>query len=391
MRTPRGCVNTQGDATRAPRVVAVIPAAARQAGGKVIGRPADLSGDTASSESAVLHALDSLAGDGAEPEIVVFVQCTSPFIAPADLDRAVGMVDAGRADSVFAAVATYEFLWRSGPDGQASGINHEAAHRPRRQDREPHYRETGAFYVMSVAGFLTARHRFFGRTAVVEVPELTAVEIDNEHDLTLASALAAAIYPEGSGGVPPEIDTAPRVRVDVDVVVTDFDGVHTDDSATVDEDGYEAVRVSRADGLGVERLRNAGVPILIVSKETNRVVRARAAKLQVDVLHGIEPKAEVVRDWLSRQGVAPERAAYLSNDINDLEPMELVGWPVAVADAHPAVRRAARLVLSHSGGHGAVREFCDLVLEAREPATAVSGPTEMAEPPAEAAGERVPS
>ena len=334
---------------------ATIAQAAREAGAEVVDRPADLSGDTASSESALLHALDQLAADGAEPEIVVFVQCTSPFIAPGDLDRAVGMVADGQADSAFAAVPTYEFLWRSGPDGQASGINHDPAYRPRRQEREPHFRETGAFYVMSVAGFRAARHRFFGRTAVVQVPELSAVEIDHDYDLTLASALAAAIDP--------------RVRVDVDVVVTDFDGVHTDDAAIVDEDGYEAVRVSRADGLGVERLRNAGVPILILSKETNRVVRARAAKLGVDVLHGIEAKAEVVRDWLRRQDVAPERAAYLGNDINDLGPMELVGWPVAVADAHPAVRRAARLVLSHSGGHGAVRELCDLVLAARDAAT----------------------
>ncbi|HEV2928597.1 MAG TPA: HAD hydrolase family protein, partial [Propionibacteriaceae bacterium] len=228
-----------------------------------------------------------------------------------------------------------------------------------------------------VPGFRAARHRFFGRTSVVQVPELTAVEIDHDHDLTLASALAAAIDP--------------RVRVDVDVVVTDFDGVHTDDAAIVDEDGYEAVRVSRADGLGVERLRKAGVPILILSKETNRVVRARAAKLEVEVRHGIEGKTEVVRDWLRRQEIAPERAAYLGNDINDLAPMELVGWPIAVADAHPAVRRAARLVLSHSGGHGAVRELCDLVLEARASATAGSGATAAAEPSAGVADALVPS
>jgi YrbI family 3-deoxy-D-manno-octulosonate 8-phosphate phosphatase len=361
---------TSIDATYVSTDDAGIAQAARAAGAEVIERPADLSGDTASSESALLHALEQLAADGTEPEIVAFIQCTSPFIAPGDLDRAVAMVTGSQADSVFAAVATYEFLWRSGPDGQASGINHDAAYRPRRQDREPHFRETGAFYVMSVAGFRAARHRFFGRTAVVEVPELTAVEIDHDHDLTLASALAAAIDP--------------RVRVDVDVVVTDFDGVHTDDSATVDEDGYEAVRVSRGDGLGVERLRKSGIPVLILSKETNRVVRARAAKLRVDVLHGIDGKAEAVRDWLSRQGVAPERAAYLGNDINDLGAMELVGWPIAVADAHPAVRQAARLVLSRSGGHGAVRELCDLVLEARGPATGSSAATSTPESSAEA-------
>jgi YrbI family 3-deoxy-D-manno-octulosonate 8-phosphate phosphatase len=356
---------------------AEIAAAARAAGAEVVERPAEISGDTASSESALLHALDTLASAGGDPEVVVFVQCTSPFLDPDDLDEAVRRISAGEADAVFAAVPTYEFLWRSGPDGQVSGINHDAAYRPRRQDREPHFRETGAFYAMSVSGFRESRHRFFGRTSIVGVSELSAVEIDDEHDLVLASALA------------PALDR--RVGIDVDVVITDFDGVHTDDSALVTEDGLESVRVSRSDGLGIERLRKAGVPILILSKETNRVVRARAAKLGVEVLHGIEAKAEVLRDWLEQQGVDAGRAAYLGNDINDLGPMALVGWPLAVADAHPEVQRAARRVLSRRGGHGAVRELCDLVLETRAPATAGPTATAPAAPSAGAGGALAPS
>lgn len=355
---------------------AAIAAAARGAGAEVVERPAELSGDTASSESALLHALDALAGAGGDPEVVVFVQCTSPFLDPADLDEAVRRVRDGEADAVFAAVPTYEFLWGVGPDGQARGINHDAAYRPRRQDREPHYRETGAFYVMSVAGFRAARHRFFGRTQVVPVAELSAVEIDHAHDLVLAGALAEALDP--------------RVGLDVDVVITDFDGVHTDDTAIVSEDGHESVRVSRSDGMGVEMLRRAGVPMLILSKETNPVVRARAGKLGVEVLHGIESKAEVVRDWLQRQDVDPARAAFLGNDVNDLGPMGLVGWPVATADAHPEVRRAARLVLTRPGGSGAVRELCDLVLETRADATAGAGARPPAAPPA-AAGDALVS
>jgi YrbI family 3-deoxy-D-manno-octulosonate 8-phosphate phosphatase len=211
---------------------------------------------------------------------------------------------------------------------------------------------------MSAAGFQAARHRFFGRTAAVQVPELTAVDIDHLHDLTLAGALAQVMEP------PQEID--------VDAVITDFDGVHTDDSATISQDGRESVRVSRADGLGVERLQSVGVPLLIVSKETNSVVAARAAKLGVEVLHGVEDKRAVVRDWLTRHSIPADRAAYLGNDVNDLGPMGLVGWPVAVADAHPAVRQAARLVLARSGGHGAVRELCDLVIEHRQQALRAS-------------------
>ena len=357
----RTLVERAVDACRAARLVdevyvstdaAEIAAAGEAAGGKVIMRPAELSDDTASSESALLHALHQLSLLGEQPEVLVFVQCTSPFIAPDDLDRGVELIIHDRADSVFSAVATYDFLWRAGDDfGLVTGQNHDPAVRSRRQERKPDFRETGAFYVMSAAGFMTSQHRFFGRTAVVQVPELTAVDVDQLHDLTLAGVLAQVI--ESSH------------EVDVDAVITDFDGVHTDDSATVAEDGRESVRVSRADGLGVERLRSVGIPLLIVSKEINRVVQARAAKLGVEVRYGVEDKRQVVGEWLAARHIKCDRAAYLGNDLNDLGPMGLVGWPVAVADAHPAVRQAARVVLARSGGHGAVRELCELVVEHR--------------------------
>jgi YrbI family 3-deoxy-D-manno-octulosonate 8-phosphate phosphatase len=330
-----------------------IASRATQAGANVIIRPDDIAGDTATSESALLHALQQLAAAGVDPEALVFVQCTSPFILRADLDRAVELIVTDRADSAFSAVETYEFLWRSvGSDGLVAGQNHDPRYRPRRQDRDPDFRETGAFYAMSVAGFRASRHRFFGRTAAVVVPELTAIEIDSEHELLLANSLA------------PILDTS-SPNLDVDAVITDFDGVHTDDSAIVDQDGRESVRVSRSDGLGIELLREAGIPLLIVSKETNPVVRARAAKLGLEVRNGIGRKTDVVQNWLAALGIPAARAAYLGNDINDCGPMGLVGWPVAVADARPEVRQLARLTLTSRGGHGAVRELCDLVLGAR--------------------------
>ena len=329
-----------------------IAARAEVAGGKVIVRPAELSGDDASSESALLHGLEQLSLVGEAPDVLVFVQCTSPFISSDDLDRGVELILHDHADSVFSAVASYDFLWCATDGfGRVTGQNHDPAVRQRRQEREPDFRETGAFYVMSAAGFQAARHRFFGRTAVVQVPELTAVDVDHLHDLILAGALAQVI-------------DSPRA-IDVDAVITDFDGVHTDDSAAIAQDGRESVRVSRADGLGVERLRSIGIPLLIVSKEINPVVQARAAKLGVDALQGVDDKRRVVREWLAAHEIPSDRVAYLGNDVNDLGPMALVGWPVAVADAHPAVREAARLVLSRTGGHGAVRELCDLVIDYR--------------------------
>ncbi len=328
-----------------------IAAEARAAGGGVIDRPAELSGDTATSESALLHALGVLDADDRAVDVLVFLQCTSPFVAAADLDAAVDLVLGGAADSVFAAVANHTFLWR--PDGdRVVGVNHDATQRRRRQDRDPEYRETGGFYAFRADRFAAVGHRFFDRTAVVEVPELTALEVDTEADLAVASALA------------PSLDPRPAL-LDVAAVATDFDGVHTDDRVLVDQHAVESVRVSRGDGLGVSLLREAGVPFVIVSKERNPVVGARGAKLKVDVLQGVDDKVCALTAWLDRRGLEAGQVAYVGNDINDLPVMAAVGWPIAVADAHPEVLSAARLVLTHPGGRGAVREVCDLVLTAR--------------------------
>ena len=280
--------------------------------------------------------------------MLVFIQATSPFIDAADLDAAVERVVGGDADSLFSAVESWGFVWRDGADG-AIGVNHDLRVRPRRQDRELEYLETGAFYVMDVAGFREAQHRFFGRVGVAVVPEHSAIEIDTELQLAMSSALAPLV--------------SPVVPLDVDAVVTDFDGVHTDDHALIDQDGRELVAVSREDGMGVALLREAGVPLLILSSETNPVVSARARKLGVDVIQGLGDKASALAAWAEREGIRLDRIAYLGNDVNDLGCFALVGWPVAVPDAHPLVLAAARITLSRPGGDGAVRELAERVLQ----------------------------
>lgn len=330
-----------------------IAAVSAAAGAHVVRRPPELSGDTASSESAVLHALDELEREGIPVDIVVFVQATSPFIPSEGIDEAIEQVRSGSYDSVFSAHETYGFLWARAADASAGAVNHDAAHRPRRQDREPHYLETGAFYAFGTEGFRRAGHRFFGRIGIVEVPEWTAVEIDDAQHLAVASAVAGLV-----------IETE---AIDVRAVVTDFDGVHTDDTALIDSDGREFVRVSREDGMGVSLLRRAGIPMLILSTETNPVVRARADKLRVPVLHGIDDKQAALADWAAENGIALSDIAYLGNDVNDLAAMRSVGWPVAVANAHPLVRSEARVVLSAAGGQGAVRELIERVLQVDRP------------------------
>ena len=201
-------------------------------------------------------------------------------------------------------------------------------------------------------GFARAGHRFFGTVGIAVVRETTAIEIDTEEQLAIASAIARLVDRPAA--------------IDVDAVVTDFDGVHTDDTAFVAESGEELVRVSRADGLGIGLLRAAGIPVLILSTETNPVVGARARKLGVDVIQGSVDKGAALVDWARERGIPLDRIAYLGNDVNDLPCFELVGWPVAVADADPRVLAAARHALGAPGGGGAVRELAEGVVQAVE-------------------------
>jgi N-acylneuraminate cytidylyltransferase len=327
-----------------------IAAVAREWGAEVIERPARLATDRSSSEEALLHAVKVLGVRGVEVGVLVFLQATSPFLDPDDLDDAIRRVIDGPEDCVFSAVESWGFLWRPVAAGLV-GVNHDAAHRPRRQEREPEYLETGAFYVLDAAGFRAAEHRFFGRMGVAIVAERGALEVDTAEQLAVASAIAPLVAP------PPALVA--------DALVTDFDGVHTDDSVLVGQDGAEFVRVSRRDGLGVAMLRAAGVPVLVLSTETNPVVAARARKLGVDVRQGEDDKATALRTWALDQGIDLDRVAYLGNDVNDLACFDLVGWPVAVPDAHPRVLAAARVVLGSPGGRGAVRELAERIVSAR--------------------------
>ncbi|MCX4857478.1 N-acylneuraminate cytidylyltransferase [Streptomyces canus] len=341
-----------------------IAAAAREAGAEVVLRPAAIAGDTATSEAAVLHALDTHeALHGAAVDVVVFVQCTSPFIVREDIDGVAAAIAEEGADTAVTVAPFHGFVWRDTESSQETadaatggghGVNHDKSYRPRRQDRPQDFLETGAAYAMDAQGFRKHQHRFFGRTELVRTDPARVLEIDDPHDLARARALAPLFDADRAGALPS--------FGDVDAVVLDFDGTQTDDRVLIDADGKEFVSVHRGDGLGIAALRRSGLKMLILSTEQNPVVAARARKLKIPVLHGIDRKDLALKQWCEEQGIAPERVLYVGNDVNDLPCFALVGWPVAVASAHDVVRGAARAVTTVPGGDGAIREIASWIL-----------------------------
>jgi CMP-N-acetylneuraminic acid synthetase len=176
-----------------------IARVAREHGAEVVMRPAELSGDTASSEAALLHVLDHLRKtEGYVPRITVFLQCTSPLATVEDIDGTIDALEREGADSALAVAPFHHFLWKAGPGGEAVALQHDPRVRPMRQQREAEFRETGAVYALRTEGFLAARHRFFGRTVFHVMPLERSLEIDEPEDLRIAEMILTA----RDGGAP---------------------------------------------------------------------------------------------------------------------------------------------------------------------------------------------
>lgn len=147
----------------------------------------------------------------------------------------------------------------------------------------------------------------------------------------------------------------------IQLVAFDFDGVFTDNTVFVLEDGREAVRCWRGDGLGLRQIERLGIRTVIISTETNPVVSARARKLKVPCIQGCEDKRTALGKMLDELSLSWSQAAFVGNDVNDLECLAAVGLPIVVQDAHPLVLPFAAIRTATPGGLGAVREVCDFI------------------------------
>jgi len=152
-------------------------------GAKVLDRPKEIAGDTASSESALLHFAKHVDFD-----ILVFIQCTSPLTLPEHLTEGVQKVAHSEADSCLAVSEDVRFYW----DTRKKPINYDPLHRPRTQDKERWFKETGAFYVTRKDSLLESKCRISGKIDFVVVPERYSHEIDTYEDLELISFILSS-------------------------------------------------------------------------------------------------------------------------------------------------------------------------------------------------------
>lgn len=146
-------------------------------------------------------------------------------------------------------------------------------------------------------------------------------------------------------------------------VIFDFDGVFTDNSVYVDQEGRESVRCSRLDGIGLAGLRSLGLPMVVISSEKNPVVASRCSKLSIECHYGVTDKVAVAFAWAKKQSMSLEAVAFVGNDVNDIPLLKAVGFSVVVQDCVSACLPYADFMICKKGGNGAVRVFCDYITD----------------------------
>ncbi len=347
-----------------------IAAIAREYGAETpFMRPAELAQDKTTDLPVFEQALTWLAeNEGYRPDVVVQLRPTSPIRPRTCVDEAVRTLlahpDADCVRGVVPAGQNPHKMWRL-PEGRNAPMKNlldvpgiaEPYNAPR-QILPPVYWQTGHIDAIRPAAILEKGSMTGDVIYPLVIDPRYTVDIDNLYDWAKYEWLVSSgdldmVWPGKARRPMPER---------VDLLVLDFDGVLTDNRVWTDQDGREMVAANRSDSYGLNLLRAAGIGTVVISKERNPVVAARCEKMNVPYLQGIDDKAAVLQNLLAERGVDPAHAIYLGNDLNDLPCFPLVGWAVAVADALPEVARQADFVLSKKGGHGAVRELCDLVL-----------------------------
>ena len=335
-------------------------------------RPAELAQDSTLDLPVFQHALAWLtANEAYAPDVVVQLRPTSPIRPVWLVDEAVHiLLEHPEADSVRGVVPAGQNphkMWRIDlQTGQMKNLLDvpgvpEPYNAPR-QFLPPVYWQTGHIDVIRPVTILEKNSMSGEVILPVMIDPRYTVDIDSLADWARAEWL---VWHGGLEMVHPGRLRRP-LPGKVALVVFDFDGVLTDNRVWVDSEGHEFVAAYRSDSLGIQALQRAGIQTLVLSTETDGAVAARCRKMGVPVLQGITDKAARLTEYLREHNLDAREVLFVGNDVNDLPCFDVVGCAVAVADAQPEVLRQADLILTRPGGHGAVRELCDLLLQRLE-------------------------
>ena len=310
---------------------------------EVYNRKAENAQDTSSTESVMLEYLSEK--NISSNTYFILTQLTTPFTTEVDFNTGLNLMETH--DSVLSVVRSKRFFWSD----SGKPINYDFQKRPRRQDFEGLFLENGAFYINSVANILRDENRLSGKIGFCEMPQYTAVEIDEESDWIIAESLMRKY------GV--QKDSTPSRNIKL--FLTDVDGVLTDAGMYYSENGDELKKFCTYDGVALRLLQEKGVKVGMITTENRELNRRRAQKLKLDFdFHGVQNKLELVKDLCVSEKINLDEIAYIGDDVNCLELLTQVGIAACPANAMNKIKNIPNIIhLNKSGGEGVVREFIE--------------------------------
>lgn len=311
-------------------------------------RSAENASDTASTESVMLEYIH--AARLSEETVFMLVQATSPLTQTIHFQEALQLYSEGNYDSLLTCVVNKRFFWNK----NGTPRNYDYRNRPRRQNFEGELMENGAFYINTVKNILQSGNRLSGKIGIYEMPEYTAIEIDEPDDWTMLENLMRKHV----------LKTQPVTKIKL--FLTDVDGVLTDGGMYYSETGDELKKFNTRDGMGFHLLREAGIKSGIITTENTQIVERRAAKLKVDYVYqgkNTGGKLQTALEICRKEGITLAEAAYIGDDINCYDLLCEVGMAACPADAVDKIKTIPNIrILRKKGGEGVVREFIEIIL-----------------------------
>ena len=316
-----------------------------QLGVEVIERPDHLATDTASTESVMLHAVENL-----DFYVLTTIQATSPLVLPDDFTLAYKKMCEENLDSIVTGVRTKRFFW----EDNGKPLNYDPQKRPRRQDFQGVIMENGAFYMTKRSILKKYKCRLGGKIGVCEMGADSAVEIDEPEDWCKVEKLL----------IKRKWKTDFRLQ-NIKLLVVDVDGTLTDGGMYYSSEGEALKKFNTRDAKGLELVRKKGIEVALMTSENSEIVAARARKLGINHCYlGITNKKTLLGEITKEMGMTLLNVGYIGDDLNDLECMKAVGFSAAPCDGESEILDVADYISAKTGGKGAVREICNLILSA---------------------------
>ena len=316
---------------------------------KIYHRSDESASDTASTESVMLEYLHHVNLNS--NDIFMLVQATSPLTQTQHFTEALSIFQSKKYDSMLTCVRNYRFFWNE----NGTSKNYDYTHRPRRQDFKGELMENGAFYINTVGNIIETGNRLSGNIGIYEMPEYTATEIDEPDDWVILENIMRKHILQNKTTILP-----------IKLFLTDVDGTLTDGGMYYSSNGNELKKFNTRDGMGFQLLREAGIKTGIITSENTVIVENRAKKLKIDYLIQGEQKKgklEAAYQLCNQLGITMNEVAYIGDDINCRDLLEVVGYKACPNDAQNVIKNIKGIkILSNVGGAGCVREFIDIIL-----------------------------